>query len=288
MIATLAVGLALGAMYALVATGYTIVYRATGVINFASGTYVVVGGLGSYWLSEQEHWPYGLAVVGGTVLAGVWSSVLWFVIIVPLWRRRSPGYIVLLSTVMVAALSAPLIEKLVTPDAQTLPAWVPGWQVRVGQSRISGQYVLIMAVSIAVVVAVTLLLRYSTTGRRLRACAANRETSRLLGIHPEGVGAVAMAVTGLLGGLAGAMAIAAQAIQPDVGLSLSVFAFVAAVFGGLESAAGAFAGGLVLGVAQTLVDRYYTASYDELIVFGLLTAVLLLRPQGLLVRSRPR
>lgn len=287
MIATVAVGLALGSMYALVAMGYTIVYRATGVINFASGTYVVAGGLGTYWLSAREHWPYPAAILGGVLLAGLWSVLLWVLIIVPLWRRKSADHIVLLSTVLVAALSAPLVEKLITPDAQTLPEWVPSWQIHVGSSRIGGQYVFIMAVSLAVVLAVTLLLRYSLIGRQLRACAANRETSRLLGIHPEGVGAVAMAVTGVLGGLGGAMITAAQAMQPDSGLTLSTFAFVAAVFGGLESTAGAFLGGLVLGVAQAAVDRYYTAGYDELIVFGLLTVVLLIRPHGLLVRSRP-
>jgi branched-chain amino acid transport system permease protein len=285
-IATIAVGLALGSMYALVAMGYSIVYRASGVINFASGTYVVIGGLGTYWLSVREHWPYAAAILGGVLLAGLWSVLLWVLVIIPLWRRRSADYIVLLSTVAVAALSAPLIEKLITPDAQTLPEWVPGWQIHVASSLISGQHVFTLAVALAVALTATLSLRYSLIGRRLRACAANRETSRLLGIHPEGVGAVAMAATGILGGLGGTMMIAAQAIQPDIGLTLSIFAFVAAVFGGLESTAGAFVGGLVLGVAQTAVDRYFTASYDELIVFGLLTVVLIIRPHGLLVRAR--
>lgn len=285
MIATLIVGLATGAVYALVAMGYSIVYRTSGVINFTAGTYVVLGGLGTYWLLRQAHLAYPLAVLGGIALAGAFAGIFWVAVVIPLWRRGSPAYVVLLSTVIAAALCAPLIQLLITPQAQTLPPWIGGFTLDVGASRISGQYVFVMAAALVLLVAVTLFLRYTMLGRQLRACAANRETSRLLGIHPEAIGGLAMVLTGLIGGLAGALITPAQTTQTDLGLTYGIYAFVAAVVGGLDSVPGAFVGGLLLGVGQAFVDRYYTANYDDVIVFGALVLILVLRPTGLFGRA---
>lgn len=281
MIATLIVGLATGAVYALVAMGYSVVYRTTGVVNFTAGTYVVLGGLGTYWLLHHLHLPYPLAVAGGIALAGAFAAAFWLGVVIPLWRRGSPAYVILLSTVVAGALAAPLIQLLITPQAQTLPAWISGFTLDVGASRISGQYVFVTAVALVLLVSVSLFLRYSMLGRQLRACAAGRETSRLLGIHPEAIGGMAMVLTGLIGGLAGAAITPAQTTQTSMGLTYGIYAFVAAVAGGLDSLGGAFIGGLLLGVGQALVDRYFTANYDDVIVFGMLVVILVLRPNGL-------
>jgi branched-chain amino acid transport system permease protein len=282
---TLIVGVATGAVYALLAMGYTIVYRATRVVNFTSGTYVVLGGLGTYWFHSQAHIAYPAAIVLGVLLAGAFAAVFWVLIVIPLWRRESADYVILLATVLGAAIASPLTEKTLSPQAQTLPAWIPGFTLDVSGSRISGQYVFVLAMSLILLITVTLMLQRSTIGRQLRACAASREMSRLLGIHPELIGGVAMVAMGLIGGLGGAMITPASTMQPDSGLTYAVFAFVAAVFGGLGNISGAFFGGLVLGVAQAFVDRYYTASYDSLIVFGILTLILLIRPDGLIGRT---
>lgn len=286
MIATLAVGLAVGSVYALVALGVSLVHRATAVVNFAAGTYVVLGGLGTYCFHKVHGWSYAPAVLGGVVLAGLWSLALWVFVVVPLWRRGSAQHIVLLASIIFAALSAFLMERLITAQAQTLPPWVPGFHLRVGASEIPGQYVLVVVSAAVVMVALSLLINRSTVGRVFRACSSSRRTSQLLGIDPERVGGAAMLGTGLLGGLAGAAIIPAQAMAPDLGLTLSVFAFIAAVFGGLESIEGAYVGGLFLGVAQAFVDRFATPSYDTLIVFGLFTVILLVKPQGLLGHAK--
>lgn len=281
MIATLLVGLATGSVYALVAMGYSLVYRTTGVINFTAGTYVVLGGLGTWWLLSQAHLPYPVAVLGGVALAAAFAAVFWILVVIPLWRRGSPAYVVLLSTVVASALFAPLIQLLITPQAQTLPPWIASFNVHVGTSTISGQYVLVMGAAVVLLGFVSGFLRYSMLGRQMRACAADRETSRLLAIHPEMIGGLAMVLAGVAGGLAGAMITPAQTMQTDMGLTYGIYAFVAAVFGGLDSAAGAFVGGILLGVGQAFVDRYYTANYDDVIVFSLLVLILVLRPTGL-------
>lgn len=281
MIVTLLVGIATGSVYALVAMGYSLVYRTTGVVNFTAGTYVVLGGLGTWWLLTQARVPYAWAVLGGLVLSGAVAGAFWVLVVIPLWRRGSPAYVVLLSTVIGSAIFAPLIELLITPQAEGLPPWVAGFSLRVSGSAISGQYVFVAAAGLAMLAGVTVFLRRTIVGKQLRACAASRETSRLLGIHPEVAGGLVMVITGVIGGLAGALITPAQSAEASMGLTYGVFGFVAAAFGGLDSIAGGFVGGILLGVGQAFVDRYYTPNYDEVIVFALLVVVLVLRPNGL-------
>jgi len=281
MIVTLAVGIATGFVYALVAMGYSLVYRTTGVVNFTAGSYVVLGGLGTWWLLNQAHFPYGLAVFGGIILAGAVAGVFWTLVVIPLWRRGSPAYVVLLSTVVGGAILAPLTDLLITPQAEELPPWVSGFTLHISGSDISGQYVFVVVAGLAMVTGVSLFLRKTILGKQLRACGASRETSRLLGINPGLAGGIIMVITGLIGGLAGALITPAQSSEASMGLTFGVFGFVAAAFGGLDSVAGAFIGGILLGTGQAFIDRYYTPNYDEVIVFALLVVVLVLRPSGL-------
>jgi branched-chain amino acid transport system permease protein len=281
MIVTLVVGIATGFVYALIAMGYSLVYRTTGVVNFTAGSYVILGGLGTWWLLTHAHLPYGVAILGGIALASAVAGVFWILVVVPLWRRDSPAYVVLLATVVGGALLAPLTELLITPQAEDLPPWVSGFTLRLSGSDISGQYVFVAAAALALLAGVTAFLRYTMLGKQLRACAASRATSRLLGVHPELVGGLAMVIAGIIGGLAGALIAPAQSSEASMGLTYGIYGFVAAASGGLDSVAGAFTGGVLLGVGQALVDRYYTPNYDNVIVFGLLVVILVLRPNGL-------
>jgi branched-chain amino acid transport system permease protein len=280
-IVTLVVGIATGFVYALIAMGYSLVYRTTGVVNFTAGSYVVLGGLGTWWLLANAHLPYGLAILGGIALPGAVAGVFWILVVVPLWRRDSPAYVVLLATVVGGALLSPLTELLITPQAEELPPWVSGFTLHLTGSDISGQYVFVAGAALASLAAVSAFLRYTLLGKQLRACAASRATSRLLGVHPELVGGLAIVIAGVIGGLAGALITPAQSSEASMGLTYGIYGFVAAAFGGLDSVVGAFTGGVLLGVGQAFVDRYYTASYDNVIVFGLLVVILVLRPNGL-------
>jgi branched-chain amino acid transport system permease protein len=281
MILVLAIGIATGCVYAIVAMGYSLVYRTTGVINFAQGTYVVLGGLGAYWFRSQIHLPYPLAIAAAVALTGAVAAAFWALVIVPLWRRGSEPYVTLLSTVVLAALLGSLIQLLLTNEPQTLPPWIPGFSVELGGTLIEGQYVLVVVGACAMIAGVAWFVRSSTTGRAMRACAASRPTSRLLGINPERIGLLSMTITGLLSGLGGAMITPAQLTSADQGLLYGVFGFVAAVAGGLGSLWGALLGGIVVGILQTLVVRYVSANYETVIVFGVLLVLLTLRPRGL-------
>jgi branched-chain amino acid transport system permease protein len=282
MILILAIGVATGCVYALVAVGYSLIYRTTGVVNFAQGSYAMIGGFATYWFVGEAHLPYALAILLGVAAAAMTGLVLWGVVVRPLWRKRSPPYVVLLATIVFGAIVANSALLLLGPMPHSLPAWIPGWGIDIQGSRIDGQYALVVVATVLLMGLFSAVLRFSLLGRRMRACAANRETAQLLGISPERIGMIAFTLTAALGGLGGAMITPAQFTSADIGLTFGVFGFVAAVIGGFGSLPGALLGGLLLGIVNALVGRYISSSYQTFIAFGILLILLTLRPQGLM------
>jgi len=280
----LAVGIATGCVYALVAVGYSLIYRTTAVVNFAQGSYVMVGGLSTAWFVTEGGLPYPLAILAGVTAATLSGLVLWTFVVLPLWRRRSPSYVVLLETIIFGAIVGTAALLILGPMPQTLAPWIPGFEIHIGDSRIDGQYIVVAVAALLLMGIFSAVLQYTSLGRAMRACAASRDTSELLGISPERMGAVSFAATAMLGGFGGAMITPAQYTSADAGLAYGVFGFVAAVLGGFGSLPGALVGGIILGLVNALVGRYISSSYQTVISFALLLALLTLRPQGLIGR----
>jgi branched-chain amino acid transport system permease protein len=281
---TLAIGISTGCVYALVAVGYSLIYRTTGVVNFAQGGYVMIGGFATWWFFSVAALPYPLAIASGVVVATLIGLLLWTAVVLPLWRKRSPPYVVLLATIVFGAIVANATLLLLGPLPQTLPPWAPGLALEFEGNRIDGQYGLIIAASLLSLLAFGAVLRFSSLGRAMRACAASRDTSQLLGISPERIGALSFGATAALGGFGGAMITPAQFTSSEVGLAFGVFGFVAAVLGGFGSLLGALVGGLLLGVVNALVGRYVSSNYQTVIAFGILLLLLAVRPQGIVGR----
>lgn len=277
-----AIGIATGCVYALVAVGYSLVYRTTAVVNFAQGSYVMVGGLSTYWFFRVGGLPYPLAILAGVLAATATGLVLWSLVVLPLWRRRSPAYVVLIETIIFGAVVSTGALIVLGPMPQTLPHWFPGFDLDFQGNRIDGQYIVVALVTIALMAGFSAVLRYTTFGRAMRACAASRDTSALLGISPERVGAVSFAATAMLGGFGGAMITPAQFTAADAGLGYGVFGFVAAVLGGFGSLPGALIGGILLGLVNAGVGRYVSSNYQTVISFAILLVLLALRPQGII------
>jgi branched-chain amino acid transport system permease protein len=277
----LAIGVATGCVYSLVAVGYSLIYRTTGVVNFAQGSYVMAGGFSTYWFYEIAGLRYPIAILCGVGVATLLGLMLWTVVVLPLWRRRSPSYVVLLETIVFGAIVGTSALLLLGPLPQTLPPWLPGLAMEFGGNRIDGQYVVVIIATVLLMLGFSAILRFTSLGRSMRACAASRDVAQLLGISPERIGALAFGATAALGGLGGAMITPAQFTSADIGLSYGVFGFVAAVLGGFGSLPGALVGGLILGIVNAFVGRYISSSYQTVLAFALLLVLLTLRPQGL-------
>lgn len=281
MLFTIVEGVALGFIYALVALGYSLIYRTTGVVNFAQGAFVMVGGMTTYWALDIMHLSYELAIIVGLLATAITGLLLWVGLVLPLWQRGSAGFVVILATLVFGDLVQNVVQRWLGTNPETLPAWISGRLV-IGTFGMAYQYLVIIAASLTIMIGVGLFLAKTTIGISMRACAASRVTSQLLGISPRTVGALAMISTAAVGGLAGIMLAPVQYTSSSVGLSYGIYGFVSAIIGGFGSLPGALVGGVAVGLIESIAGRYVSSTYEAVIALALLLILLVVRPSGLL------
>jgi len=287
-------GLSLGAIYALIAIGYTMVYGIIGMINFAHGDIYMIGAyVGLVTLSAigtQGGVPIwlviGLMLVVAAVITGVYGFVVEQVAYKPV--RSSPRLVALISAIGMSIFLQNWVALGQGARDMAVPQLLPGalqfgggnggFEIFIPYTRI-----LIIVVAVVLMVLLTLYIRHSRMGRASRACAQDMHMANLLGINTHRVisftfilGAVLAAVGGVL------IALAVGKLNPFIGFLAGIKAFTAAVLGGIGSIPGAMLGGVLLGVAETLAAAYISSEYKDIVAFTLLVLILLVRPTGLL------
>ncbi|MEW2507517.1 branched-chain amino acid ABC transporter permease [Amycolatopsis sp. NPDC047767] len=275
--ATFGTGIVNGFALALVSLGFTLVYRATGVVNFANGSQMVLGGYVAWELGS--HGFPAWVVMLGAVAAGVASGVVVDQIALRPLRGASllAQIIVLIAVTEVAGglfLSSFGAEaKTMTPYAGRSPI-VPGlgW---------SASDLVLMAVSFVLVAGLTLVLRGTSAGLRMRLVASNRLGATVVGVNPARVSTLAWCVGGGLAALSGALIFPTYLLSPDLGQQYTFDSFAAVVLGGFGSLPGAAVGGVLIGVVQSVVSGAIGASYSAFVSLGVMLVILLTRPTGL-------
>jgi len=287
-------GLSLGAIYALIAIGYTMVYGIIGMINFAHGDIYMIGAyVGLVTLSAvgtQGGVPIwlviGLMLVVAAIITGVYGFVVEQVAYKPV--RNSPRLVALISAIGMSIFLQNWVALGQGARDMAVPSLLPGalqfgggdggFEVFIPYTRI-----MIIVVAVVLMVLLTLYIRHSRMGRASRACAQDMHMANLLGINTNRVisftfilGAVLAAVGGVL------IALAVGKLNPFIGFLAGIKAFTAAVLGGIGSIPGAMLGGVLLGVAETLAAAYISSEYKDIVAFTLLVLILLVRPTGLL------
>lgn len=287
----LANGLVTGSVIAIAAVGVSLVYGILRLVNFAYGDYMAFGALVAF----EFNGPLGLGIVPSVLLAMVATAVLSVALDVALWRplrARRAGFM----SLFLASIGLALVLRqalLLAWGPQPHEYEVDPYKVYViGSVRLSqAQFVTIIVASVAIV-AIGLFLSRSTIGRTMRALADDPALAGIAGINVGRVVTQTWILTGLLAGLGGVLAGLIQtSFNPNFGFQLLLPVFAAVVLGGVGSAYGALAGGLVLGVAMELstwpslfggVDPVY----KPVVAFAVLIAALMVRPQGLFGRAR--
>ncbi len=285
-------GLSLGAIYALVAIGYTMVYGIIGMINFAHGEiYMIAAYIGLVTLSAigtQSGLPVfvviGAMLLVAVVLTGVYGYVVEQVAYKPL--RSSPRLVALISAIGMSIFLQNWVALGQGARDMAVPSLLPGaFNFHMGDFEVFVPYtrVLIIVVAVVLMAALTFYIRHSRMGRASRACSQDMQMANLLGIDTNKVvsftfilGAVLAAVGGVL------IALAIGKLNPYIGFVAGIKAFTAAVLGGIGSIPGAMLGGVLLGVAETMAAAYISSEYKDIVAFGLLVLILLFRPTGLL------
>ncbi len=284
-------GLSLGAIYALVALGYTMVYGTLQFINFAHSEVFMAGAFAAMvvaihaGVAENPTWG-GVALVA--VAAMVFSMVLAVVIERVAYRpmRKSSRLNVLITAIGVSI----FLQNVALVGFGTVlpfPEIVPrtGWEI--GGVRVSLNNVLILGVTLVLMVGLTYVVERTKIGLAMRAVSHSRDTAALMGIPVDRVIVATFAVGSLLAGAAAFLfCIENPRVDPAMGANIGLKAFVAAVVGGIGSIPGAVVGAIVLGLAETLVSGYFTSTWRDAIAFLLLIVVLLYKPSGLFGRHQ--
>lgn len=273
----LASGLVVGGVYALIGLGFVIVYGVTRIINFAQGEFVMLGAMIMATLAGRGTVTALALVVTVALVAGL-GALLERLAVHPL--RAAPRLAVLILTIgaSIALRGASLIGW--GTDPLPVPPFSPGPPLTVLGAVVVRQALWVLGVAALVFLAAWLFFTRTYPGTAVRACAINPRGARLMGIRVDRMYLLAFALSGALGGVAGAVVAPITYATYDMGLMLGLKGFVAAVLGGLVSPAGAVLGGFVLGVLESLAAGLVSSGYKDAVAFVILIVLCLVQVAG--------
>ncbi len=272
-------GLAAGSLYALVALGLTLIYKTTGVVNFAQGEMAMVSTFFAYILLTNYHVPYPVAFVGALLFAALLG------VAVERGLMRWVQQASVLSQIMITlGLFLVLNGAMSTRFFEALPFPQPigGAPLNVGGVFVSEDSLLIFGLAAIIMLALYLFFRYTLLGIGMRATAQNLSVARLMGVRVGRVYSTTWAVASGMGAVAGMLFAPTTALYPSFMGDIAIKGFAAAIIGGLGVLPGAVVGGLVLGVLENLIAGYLSTELKSFFAFSVILLVLVLRPQGLM------
>jgi branched-chain amino acid transport system permease protein len=271
-------GLTAGAIYALVALGFSIVYNASHAINFAQGEFVMIGGMGAVSLVAAGL-PLAAAVplaVAGAAAVGVLVEKL---AIEP--ARNADVVTLIIITIGVALFLRGLAQVVWDKRIHSLPAFSGSAPIQLGGASVVPQSLWVLGGAAVAVTALGWFFGRTLAGKAMRATAHNALAARLMGIDTRAVMRTSFALAALLGALGGVLTAPITFTAYDAGVMLGLKGFAAAMLGGLGSFAGAVAGGLLLGLVEGLGAGFVSSAYKDAIAFVVILAVLFFLPGGL-------
>jgi branched-chain amino acid transport system permease protein len=279
-------GLATGAIYALIAVGFTLLWQTSQTINFAQGEFVM---LPAFFILSAMNWgaPFWLAALIGIALSVAILGLLFKIIIVDPMLRHGVLPLVI-STIALSLFLKESVKDFYSSQAQPFPALVPSTDIHIFDAVISTQSLAVLAVAIVTVVALQVLLNKTRVGRCMQATAQNPTLARILGIPTRRMVLYTFLINGALVAVASILVSPIYLAKFTNGETLGMAAFVAAIIGGYNQVRGAILGGVILGILDNLSAAYVSSQYRGAFPLLVLIAVILLRPQGLLGRIEER
>jgi branched-chain amino acid transport system permease protein len=281
-------GLALGSIYALLALGYTMVYGIIKLINFAHGDLLMVGAFCGYFVLQRwgirlETWI--LALVAAMTICAVIGMLLERICYKPL--RQAPRINALITAIGVSLFleNGARVIPWIGPNFREFPVLSKA-TVEFGGIGVSQVQLVVFWISGLLMVVLNYIVNYTKIGKAMRAVSFDRGAASLMGIKVDRVIGVTFAFGSALAAAAGILyASAYPQIEPYMGIVPGLKAFVAAVLGGIGSIPGAMAGGLLMGVAETLTKGFISSQLGDAIVFGILIVILVVKPTGIMGRN---
>lgn len=282
-ISVLASGIATGAIIALAALSFLLLFKATGVFNFAMGDLMTLAAYLSVWLSAQNSIPVLPGYLLAVVILFVVGVIIERVAYAPL--RDRPTYVVVIATLGAAmALRAGIGLWMGTLPLQ-MPSLLGFNSIQILGATIALQRILIVVVTAILVVALLWLFNHTQLGRQVRSVAADRQMAQLNGIKVGQLSMLAFGASAALAGIAGLLVAPLAPVDLNLGFGIMLSAFAAAIIGGFGSLGGVVLGAMILGLAQQTLGAYVLRDYKDIYPFLLMIVVIAVRPEGLF--SRP-
>jgi branched-chain amino acid transport system permease protein len=277
-------GLTLGAVYTLIALSFSLVMGILSILNLAIGELFMLGGYLGFAVIAG-HMPLAVALLAGMLGSTIVAIVIEKVAYEPL--RNTPLITPMLSTLGFSIILQNVVTNVWGSDPLQLPTELFDRRISFGAVNIGVMQIVVIGVAIVLVGAVAFLIQRTPAGRALRAVAENRDVARLLGVSAGRITLLAFALSGALAGAAGVLiSLHYGAITPYIGVDTGLKAIAVMVIGGATRVWGALLAGPLIGIAEVLTVAYGGSQERDLVVYGLMILVLLLRPQGLLGGAR--
>ncbi|MBR5539206.1 MAG: branched-chain amino acid ABC transporter permease [Clostridia bacterium] len=275
-------GISLGSIYALIALGYTMVYGIAKMLNFAHGDVIMIGGYVSWLVLSSLGLPVWLAIICAILVCVILGVVIEKVAYKPL--RTATPLAVLITAIGVSYLLQNVALLTFGPASKTYDSVVPaGLKLSVGSVDITGETVVTIAVTVVIMICLTLFVNHTKSGKAMLAVSEDKGAAQLMGINVNKTISLTFAIGSALAAVAGILMCSTYPqIGPYTGAMPGIKAFTAAVFGGIGSIPGAMIGGVVLGIIENLSKAYISSQLSDAIVFAVLIIVLLVKPTGLL------
>ena len=284
MIDTLFSGLIHGSAYALVAVGMSLVFGVTNVANFAQGSLVAVGMMIAWWLGSSLGWGIVPTLIAVIVVSAILGLVLNVAVISPLEARKPIA--ALLATIGVGQILDNGLQIIFGPQTRPFPKLLATYNYQLFGVRFGTSDIVMVIIAVISMLALWAFLKYGRIGQAIRATSQDPEAARQMGIPVKSIRNISFVIGAVLAGISGIfVGLFNGNINPTNGGTIGMTAFVAATIGGLGSIPGAVIGGIALGVVEALGISWFGDGAHDLITFGALLVILILRPQGLLGKN---
>lgn len=278
-------GLSLGSIYALIALGYTMVYGIIKLINFAHGDIYMLGAFMAFYATTFFHLNFFVALVIAMLLCGVLGVVIERIAYKPL--RHATRITALITAMGVSYVLEYTMQYFAGSEVKTFPTdLLENATFSLGGVRITMMQIYIFVITIVLMILLTYIVNKTKMGRAMRAVSVDEDAAKLMGINVDTTISFTFFLGSCLAGVAGVLVgVYYNSINPLMGMTPGLKAFIAAVFGGIGNIPGAMIGGLFIGIAETLVTAYGSSLYKDAIVYVILILVLILKPDGLLGKN---
>lgn len=275
-------GLIAGAMYALVASGFSLIYRVTKFMNFAHGAVVLFAAYFAYYFSDVLGLNFFLSALITIILSAFLGFLINFVVYRQLRKRKASNAVMLISSLALLIFFNGLILALFGSSVKSYDFSRYNAIFDLGLFRITSVQIVIISFALLMLLFIWLIIKKTKLGKAMRAISDNRDVAQTAGINPERVYSWTFFIASFLAGIAGVLIGLEQNLNTQIGTSWGISGFTAAVIGGANSVPGSVLGSFLLGLVENFGIWYLPSGYKGAIAFGLLFIFLLFRPQGIL------